>query len=262
MESLWTVYCIYFESRSLRNKTNWSILKTFCHGKNVSIILLLFIKNKFVTDFQEKANIFNAFFVKQCSPVPNSIGKKLILFQFLKKNEKQIVSNYRAVSLLPLCTEIFAKLIFNELFAFFERGNLLSKRQSGLRPGDSCIYQLLSITPDIFLSFDSSLSLETRGIFLDMSKVFDRVWNDVLLFKLKQNGVNGNPVRLIKSFLSEVFLVQRFTLNRKTSHWERIRAVVLQGSISGPLYFLVCINDLTTDLKSNVKLFADDTSFQ
>ena len=222
----------------------------------------MFIKNKFVTDFQEKANVFKAFFVKQCSPVPSSIGKKLTLFQFLKKNDKQIVSNYRAVSLLPLCSEILEKLIFNELFAFFERGNLLPKRQSGFPPGDSCIYQLLPITHDIFLSFDSSPSVETRGVFLDMSKVFDRVWNDVLLFKLKQNVVNGNPVRPIKSFLSEVFLVQRFTLNRKTCHWERIRAAVLQGSISGPLYFLVCTNDLTTDLKSNVKLFADDTSFQ
>ena len=89
---------------------------------------------------------------------------------------KQIVSNYRTVSFLPVCSKIFEKLIFNELFAFFEKRNLLSKHQPGLRPGDSCFYQLLVITNDIFLSFDSSPSLKTRGVFLDISKAFDRVW--------------------------------------------------------------------------------------
>ena len=102
------------------------------------------------------------------------IEKKLTLFQFIKKN-KQIVSNYRPVSLLPICSKIFEKPIFNKLFAFFEKRNLLSKYQSGFRPGDFCIYQLLAITHDIYLSFDSSLSLETRGVFLDISKFFDRV---------------------------------------------------------------------------------------
>ena len=65
---------------------------------------------------------------------------------------------------------------------------MLSKHQSGFRPGDSCIYQLLAITHDIFLNFDSSPSLEDHGIFLDISKVFDRVWHDGLMFKLKQDG--------------------------------------------------------------------------
>ena len=67
-----------------------------------------------------------------------------------EKNDKQIVSNYRPVSLLPICSKIFEKLIFNELFNFFEQFNLLSKHQSGFRPGDSCIYQLPAITHDIF----------------------------------------------------------------------------------------------------------------
>ena len=135
---------------------------------------------------------------------------------------------------------------------------MLSKHQSGFRPGDFCIYQLLAITHDIYLSFDSSLSLETRGVFLDISKFFDRVWHDGLLFKLKQNGVSGNLLGLIKRFLID--RVQRVTLNGKTSDWECMRAGVPQGSILGPLFFLIYVNDLATDLKSNVKLFADDTS--
>ena len=109
-----------------------------------------------------------------------------------------------------MCSKIFKKLIFNELFAFFEKRNLLSKHQSGFRPGNSCIYQMLAITHDIFLSFDSSPSLEIRGVFLDISKTFDRLWHDGLLFKLKQNGVSGNLLGLIKLFLSD--RVQRAAL--------------------------------------------------
>ena len=93
-----------------------------------------------------------------------TIGKKLILLQLKKKKkrkkeDKQIVSNY--VSLLLICSKTFEKLIFNELFAFFEKRNLLSKHESGFHPGDSCIYQLLAITHDIFLSFDTNHSLES-----------------------------------------------------------------------------------------------------
>ena len=132
---------------------------------------------------------------------------------------------------------------------------MLSKHQSGFRPGDSCIYQLLAIRHDIFLSFDSGPSLETRGVFLDVSKAFDRIWHDGLLFKLKENG---NLLELIKSFLSD--RVQRVTFNGTISDWECIRAGEPQGSILGSLFFLIYINDLATDLKLNVKLFADDTS--
>ena len=101
--------------------------------------------------------------------------KRANIVQTHKKNDKQIVSNYRPVSLLPTCSKIFEKLIFNEFFNFFEDNNLLSKHQSGFRPGDSCIYQLLAITHDIFSSFGSNPTLETRGVFLDISKAFDRV---------------------------------------------------------------------------------------
>ena len=128
-----------------------------------------------------------------------------------KKNNKQIVSNYRPVYLLPKCSKIFEKLILNELFNFFQDKNLLSKYQSSFRPGESCIYQLLAITHDIFSSFGCNPTLETRGVFLDISIAFDKVWHDGLLFKLKQNGVRGNLFQLIKSFLRGRF--QRVLLN-------------------------------------------------
>ena len=90
-----------------------------------------------------------------------------------KKGDKQILKNYRPVSLLPICGEIFERLIFNDLFNFFLENNLILPNQSGFKPGDSCINQLLSMTHKIYNSFDEGL--EVRSVFLDISKAFDKV---------------------------------------------------------------------------------------
>ena len=199
----------------------------------------------------------------------SSISKPLFLFfenslenecfpnQWKKVNIVPI-QNYRPVSLLPKCGKIFEKLMFNSLFEYLENNNLLNPHQSGFRPGDSCVHQLLSITFDIYKSFDANPSLEVRGIFLDMSKAFDRVWHEGLLFKLKRLGLSGKFYGLINSFLSN--RRQRVILNGQSSKWYPIKAGVPQGSILGPLFFLVYINDLPKGLLCNAKLFADDTS--
>ena len=90
-----------------------------------------------------------------------------------KKGDKQNIKNYRPVSLLPICGKIFERLIFNEMFSFFLANNLLAPNQSGFKPGDSCINQLLSITHEIYSSFDDGF--EVRSVFLDISKAFDKV---------------------------------------------------------------------------------------
>ena len=90
-----------------------------------------------------------------------------------KKNDKQIVSNYRPVSLLAICSTIFENLILMNISKIFENKNLLSKHQSGSRLGDSCIYQLFAIPHDIFPSFDCNPTLKTRCVFFDISKAFD-----------------------------------------------------------------------------------------
>ena len=97
------------------------------------------------------------------------------------------------------------------------------------------------------------------SLYLDISKTFDRVWHDGLIYKLKQCGVSGQLLFLIQYFLKN--RKQRTVLNGQSSNWGDISAGVPQGSILGPLLFLVYINDLAIGLKCNVKLFADDTSF-
>ena len=96
------------------------------------------------------------------------------------------------------------------------------------------------------------------GVFLDISKAFDRVWHEGLICKIKSIGVTSLPLELIQSFLSHRF--QRVVLNGQSSRWLPVTAGVPQGSILGPLLFLIYINDLSNNLSSTAKLFADDTS--
>ena len=175
-----------------------------------------------------------------------------------KKNSKQLVNNYRPVSLLPICSKIFEKFIFDSIFNFMIQNNLLNSCQSGFRPNDSCINQLISITHNIYRAFDANPSLEVRGVFLDLSKAFDKVWHEGLLYKIKNNGINGNALQLIESFLHN--RRQRVVLNGQSSSWLSIRAGVPQGSVLGPLFFLIYINDLPEGLNSEVKFFVVGTS--
>ena len=173
-----------------------------------------------------------------------------------KKDDKQFLSNYRPASLLPICGKISERLIFNEMFKFFIENELISPNQSGFKPGDSCTNQLLAITHEIYKSFDEGF--EVRGVFLDISKTFDKVWHEGLIFKLKQNGISGNLINLLCDFLRN--RKQRVLLNGQVSGWSDVKTAVPQGSILGPLLFLIYINDLSEGLSSNAKLFADDTS--
>ena len=174
-----------------------------------------------------------------------------------KKEDKQLVKNYRPISLLPLCGKIFEKLIFDGLFSYLVSNNLITKNQSGFVPGDSCTNQLLYLINEIHEAFEDPKSLEVRAIFLDISKAFDKVWHEGLMFKLKQNGVSGKLLSFFKSYLSN--RKQRVALNGFYSDLAEIESGVPQGSVLGPLLFLVYINDLENGIKSNVKFFADDT---
>ena len=160
------------------------------------------------------------------------------------------------VSLLPICGKIFEKLIFNEMFEFFIENEHISSNQSGFKPGDSCINQPLAITHEIYRSFNDGF--EVRGVFLDISKSFDKDWHEELIFRLKQNGIFGNLPNLSCDFLRN--RKQGVLLNGQVSDWSDVRAGVPQGSILDPLLFLIYINNLSEGLPSNTKVFANDTS--
>ena len=135
--------------------------------------------------------------------------KKANVVPIHKKESKQLVKSYRPVSLLPICSKVFERLIYNEVYPYLIDNNLISSHQSGFKGGDSCINQLLLITHEIYKSFDEGF--EVRGVFLDISKAFDRVWHDGLIFKLQENGISGKLLLLLKDFLK--FRKQRVVLN-------------------------------------------------
>ena len=123
---------------------------------------------------------------------------------------------------MPVCGTIFEKIIFNSLFKYLEDNNFLNGNQSGFRPGDSCEHQLLSITHEMYKAFDANPSLEVREVFLNLSKAFDKVWRDVLMYKLKRLGICGNYYVLIHSFQNDRH--QRVVLNGQCSNWSKIKS--------------------------------------
>ena len=129
-------------------------------------------------------------------------------------------------------------------------------KQSGFSPNNFCVDQLLSaFVHGIYSDFDHNLSLEVRGIFLDISKAFDEVWHERLLYKLENLGILGNLLKLLHSFLSD--RQQRVVLNDQHSRWALVLAGVAQGSVLRPLLFLIYINDLPKNFELSAKLFAD-----
>ena len=113
-----------------------------------------------------------------------------------------MLKNYRPVSLLPICGKILERLVFNEMFEFLLENKLISYRQSGFKPGNSCINQLLSIVHEIYSSFNEGLIYSSFDEFLDIAKAFDKVWHDGIIFKLTQNGISRNLLNLLRDFLN------------------------------------------------------------
>ena len=108
----------------------------------------------------------------------------------------------------------------------------------------------------MYKSFDNGW--EVKDVFLDISKAFDKVWHQGLLSKLKINGISRNLLKIMEDFLENRY--QRVVFNGQVSKWAAVNAGVPQGSIFGPLLFLIYINYLTNELSSNPRHFADDTS--
>ena len=148
------------------------------------------------------------------------------------------------------------RCIHKYLYNYITVNDILTPLQSGFRHGDSTTNQLLHTYHTICEAVDKGK--EVRAVFCDISKAFDRVWHKGLLFKLRTIGCSDSIVNWFLSYLSN--RRQRVVINGQASDWASVLAGVPQGSILGPLLFLIFINDIVKHTGCSIRLFADDTN--
>ncbi len=182
--------------------------------------------------------------------------KEASVIPLFKKDCPHTPSNYRPISLLSCLGKIMERIMFKNIYNHLHANHLIYDRQSGFLPGHSTVYQLIDIYDQICQSFDAHQ--HTCMVFCDISKAFDRVWHKGLLFKLEQSGINGDLLKWIENYLTN--RKQRVTIKSTNSDLKLINAGVPQGSVLGPLLFLIYVNDITDNLLSITRLFADDSS--
>ena len=207
-----------------------------------------------VSIYKPLCKLFNYCLSKTCFP---SCWKVANVTPVHKNDERKLCKNYRPISLLCNISKVFERAIYNILYNYYLiEHSLLNHKNAGFKRGDSTINQLLYISNKISSSLDQGK--EVRMVFLDAAKAFDKVWHKGILFKLRQLGVAQDFVNWFEFYFSA--RKQKVVINGASSSSLFIEAGVPQGSILGPLLFLVYVNDITNEVTCDINLFADDTS--
>ena len=181
--------------------------------------------------------------------------KEANIVPIYKKGKKSDPNNYRPVSLTSTVCKIMETILRDEIVSHLEGNNLISPDQHGFRSGRSCITQLMESMHDWVDSLENKQPVDV--VYLDYKKAFDSVPHERLLVKLHAYGIRGNLLLWIRSFLTN--RKQRVVINGKSSNLAPVISGIPQGSVLGPILFLIYVNDLPEMARSKLKLFADDT---
>ena len=158
--------------------------------------------------------------------------------------------------MLCSASKIFERIVFKYVYNFFKENFIINKYQSGFQTGKSAVTQMLELYHKFCSAVDQKK--EIRVVFLDIRKAFDKVWHGGILYKLSLCGIKGNLLKWFGSYLED--RLQCVVINGQFSNWAKLNSGVPQGSVLGPLLFLIYINDITSVVNfSHIRLFADDT---
>ena len=199
------------------------------------------------------STIFNCSLKTGVVPEQLKIGKVIPIY---KKEDVEVVSNYRPVSVLPCFSKILERLMFNRCMDYIDKNSTLNEKQFGFRTNHSTYLAIIEVVDKVVSAVERNES--TLGIFLDISKAFDTIDHDIL-YKLEYYGFRGIVLDWFKSYLKNRKQFVRY--QACDSEYKNIKCGVPQGSILGPLLFILYVNDITSATSLfEIILFADDTT--
>ena len=175
------------------------------------------------------------------------------LFKICFRNKSKY---YRPVNLTSVICTLLERLIKDHMVDFLVRHKLLNSSQHGFLKARSCLTNMLCFSEEITKWIDEGSPVDI--IYLDFQKVFDKVPHQRLLLKLKAHGIGDGIIDWIKQWLTG--RRQRVVVDGEVSNWKSVLSGVPQGSVLGPLLFLICINDLDDNITSNILKCADGTN--
>ena len=200
------------------------------------------------------SKIFNISLSTGVFPDKLKISKTIPVF---KKGDHHLTSNYRPISLLSNLNKVLEKIMFDRTYNFFEKYKCIYDLQFGFRRKYSTEHALIKITESIRSALDTGKT--ACGVFIDLQKAFDMVNHSILIDKLCHYGIRGTALNWFRSYLSD--RKQFVSINGINSQLNTVSHGVPQGSVLGPLLFLIYINDLHAAIRfSSVYHFADDTN--
>jgi len=180
--------------------------------------------------------------------------KKAKVVPVYKKGGRSLVSNYRPISLTCVLCKTLEHIISSSIYGHLNRHKILCNEQHGFRQHRSCETQLVATINDLAVALNKGTQVDV--ILLDLAKAFDTVPHNRLVHKLSTYGINGHLLQWIKSFLMS--RSQQVTVNGQLSSTTQVISGVPQGSVLGPLLFICYVNDMPEEIKSTLKLYADD----